>query len=246
MDTLLRHVTIRNFSSKPVSEELLVKILTAGTRASTTGNMQWYSIIITRDTVRKSLLDGLHFNQKPAVTAPVNLTFCADINRFSHWCRINKAVPAYDNFLSFFNAATDAILAAQNVCVAAESYGLGICYLGTALYNASGIIELLEIPEGVMPVTSVAIGWPAEVPALTDRLPLQAVIHNEVYKDYTDDAIDEFFAFKENLAESGKFVTENNKETLAQVFTDIRYKKADNEHYSGKLVNTLRKQGFIR
>jgi nitroreductase len=245
MDALLKHVTIRKFSDQPVSEELLVQILNAGIRASTTGNMQWYSIVITTESERRSKLAALHFNQNVAKTAPALLTFCADINRFNIWCTTNNAVPGYNNFLSFFNAAVDALLVAQNVCIAAENVGLGICYLGTTTYNAPEIIDVLQLPGFVVPITTLAVGWPAESPELTDRLPLNAVVHKEIYTNYSEELIRKLYSVKESLDTSKKFVVENNKENLAQVFTDVRYKKSDNEFFSEKFLNTIRKQGFI-
>ncbi len=245
MDSLLQHVTIRNFKKDPVPEELLEQLLNAGIRASTTGNMQWYSIIVTRDAAMKDKLVPLHFNQNVAKTAPLILTFCADINRFNHWCTQNNAVPGFDNFISFFNAATDALLVAQNVCIAAENAGLGICYLGTAIYNAPEIVSLLNLPGNVVPVTAVALGWPADRPGLTDRLPLSGVVHNETYRDYTNETINDIYAAKESLESSVRFIGENKKETLAQVFTDIRYKKPDNEFFSAKYLELIKKQGFL-
>jgi len=245
MDILLNHVTIRNFTSQKINDELLEHLIECGIRASTTGNMQWYSIVITRDNDMKSKLIPLHFNQNVAQRAPVILTFCADVNRFSKWCRLNKAEPGYNNFLSFFNAAIDALLVAQNVCIAAEDVGLGICYLGTTVYNAKEIIDVLDLPRLVIPVTTVAVGWPAETPGLTDRLPLKAVVHNEKYTNYTDNDIKLFYKEKECLESSKKFILENNLETLAQVFTNVRYKKKDNEFFSEKFMNTLKDQGFL-
>jgi nitroreductase len=245
MDSLLQHVSIRNFKEDPVPEELLEQLLNAGIRASTTGNMQWYSIIVTKDAEMKKKLVPLHFNQNVARTAPVILTFCGDINRFNLWCTQNNAVPGYNNFISFFNAATDALLVAQNVCIAAENAGLGICYLGTTIYNAPEMVTLLNLPQHVVPVTAVALGWPAERPELTDRLPLKAVVHNETYMDYTNETIKEMYAVKESLASSVRFVNENKKETLAQVFTDVRYKKPDNEFFSSKYLELIKEQGFL-
>lgn len=244
-DTLLTRKTIRKYSSKPVSEKLLNDILVRGGRASTTGNMQVYSIIVTRDGVKKKELAPSHFNQKMVTEAPVVLTFCADFNRFSKWCRQRNARPGYDNFLSFFTAAIDALLVAQTVCIAAESEGLGICYLGTTTYMADKIIETLKLPKGVVPVTTVTLGWPDENPDQPDRMPLEAVVHKEVYHDYSDADIDRLYLEKEQRADSRQFMKENNKETLAQVFTDVRYKKEDNIHFSKVLLKVLEEQGFM-
>jgi nitroreductase len=244
MELLNRHVSIRKFKNQTIPDKLLDSIIYSGTRASTTGNMQVYSVIVTQDEKNKQKLAPLHFNQPVAADAPVLLTFVADFNRFSQWCRISKAEPGYANFFSFFTAAIDALLVAQNVCVAAENYGLGICYLGTTTYNAKEIIGVLELPKLTFPVTTVALGYPAENPPLTDRLPLKGIVHHEKYRDFTGVDLRNLYAYKENLETMKQFVAENKKETLAQVFTDVRYKKEDNEFFSGKMLETLKEQGF--
>jgi nitroreductase len=244
-DILLDRRTIRKYSSEPVEDKLLDELLTMGCRASTTGNMQVYSIVITRDTQKKAELAPLHFNQKMITDAPVVLTFCADFNRFNKWCEMRNAKPGYDNFLSFMTGAIDALLVAQTVCIAAESKGLGICYLGTTTYTANKIIDLLKLPKAVVPVTTVTLGWPLEKPEQVDRLPLEAVIHNETYRHYSNEDIEKYYKEKEKRADSQQFVVENNKESLAQVFTDIRYKKADNVYFSKVLLQVLKDQGFM-
>ena len=236
--------TIRKYAQRDIDSDLLERLLTAGTRASTTGNMQIYSIIVTRDQEMKKRLAPAHFNQPMVTEAPVMLTFCADFNRFNLWCRQREAEPGYDNFMSFMTAAIDALLAAQTICNAAEEEGLGICYLGTATYNADRIIEVLELPLGVVPVATVTLGWPAQVPEQPDRLPLEAVVHYEKYHDFTPELIDSLYREKEARTDSQQFIAANGKETLAQVFTDVRYKKADNEYFSGKFLEVIRRQGF--
>jgi nitroreductase len=245
MDLLNKHKTIRNYKDAPVSAELLNSILNSGCRASTTGNMQLYSIIVTKDPAIKEQLHPLHFNQPVAKSSPVLLTICADFNRFTKWCNLSDAKPGYDNFMSFLTASIDALLLAQNICIAAEDKGLGICYLGTSTYNAKEIIDVLKLPELVFPITTLAMGWPNENPEQTDRLPLEAIVHDEVYHDYDNGAIQELYSVKENLLESKKFINENKKETLAQVFTDVRYKKADNEFFSKKVLEVLKEQRFL-
>jgi nitroreductase len=244
-DILTNRRTIRKYTSEPVNDKLLNDLLLMGCRASTTGNMQVYSIVVTRDNRKKAALAPHHFNQKMVTEAPVVLTFCADFNRFNKWCVLRKAEPGYDNFLSFMTAAIDALLVAQTVCIAAESKGLGICYLGTTTYNAHKIIEVLNLPKGVVPVTTVTVGWPAEKPDQVERLPLEAVIHKESYKNYSDEDIERFYKDKEERSDSQQFVNENSKETLAQVFTDVRYKKADNIYFSKILLQVLKDQGFL-
>lgn len=224
---------------------MLNDILNAGIRASTTGNMQVYSVVVSTDSEVKKQLAPCHFNQPMVTQAPVVLTFCADFNRFNKWCHQRDAKPGYDNFLSFMTAAIDALLVAQNVCVAAEDKGLGICYLGTTTYTADKIIDVLKLPKGVVPVTTVVLGYPDESPELTDRLPLASVIHREVYQDYSTGDIDQIYAAKEALPLTKKLLKENNKETLAQIFTDNRYTKKDNVAFSKVFLKVLEDQGFM-
>jgi nitroreductase len=244
-DFLLERRTIRKYSTEVVGDDLLNDLIKAGCRASTTGNMQVYSIIVTRDEGKKRELSPLHFDQKMITEAPVILTFCADFNRFSKWCVLNNASPGYDNFLSFMTAAIDALLVAQTICIAAEVRGLGICYLGTTTYMANKIIEVLKLPKRVVPVTTISLGWPAERPDQPDRLPPEAVVHNEVYSDYSDSDIKRFYSEKERREDSLQFIRENNKITLAQAFTDVRYKKEDNVYFSNTLLQVLKDQGFM-
>ncbi len=237
--------TIRRYQKRDIDKSFLEELLAVASRASTMGNMQLYSVVVTRDSAGKDALAPAHFNQPMVKGAPVVLTFCADFNRFSKWCEQRQAVPGYDNFLSFMNAATDTLLFAEKFCTIAEEEGLGICYLGTTIYNAQQIIDTLHLPRLVFPVTVVTVGWPDEQPQQPDRLPVDAFLHNEAYSDYNPEQIDALYAYKESLPENRQFIAENQKETLAQVFTDIRYKKADNEYMSGTLLEALKGQGFL-
>lgn len=245
IDTLFNHRSIRKYKSDPVEPFRLDMILEAATRASNTGNMQAYSIVVTRDAdIRRQLWEA-HFKQNMVLEAPVHLTFCSDFNRFSKWCNQRNAEPGYDNFLSFLTGAIDAVIAAQNAAIAAETMGLGICYLGTATWMADRIIQILGLPKLVVPVTVLVLGYPAEAPVLTDRLPLEGVVHQEKYTDYQPIDIDRIHAEKEALESTLELLRINGKETLAQIFTDNRYKKADNQYFSGAFLDVLSKQGFM-
>jgi len=243
---LNQHRTIRKYTEQPIKFELLNQLLEASCRTSNTGNMQAYSIIVTTDNKLKEQLSPAHFNQPMIKQAPVVLTFCADFNRFTKWCNQRNAEPGYDNFQSFMATAIDALIAAQTFCIAAESEGLGICYLGTTTYNAREIIDVLKLPKLVVPITTITVGYPDEMPDQTDRLPMKAVIHNEIYHDFSAIDIEELYSEKENSEFYKQFVAENNKENLAQVFTDIRYSKKNNEFFSEKFLIVLKEQGFLK
>jgi nitroreductase len=245
LDNLFNHRSIRKFKADPVEQEKLDTILQAASRASNTGNMQVYSVVVTRDADIRNKLWEAHFKQGMVLEAPVHLTFCADFNRFSKWCEQRKADPGYNNFLSFLTGAIDAMIAAQNAAIAAESLGLGICYLGTATWMASRMIEILDLPKLVVPVTAIVLGYPDENPPLTDRLPVEGIVHYEKYQDYLPVDIDRIHAEKESLESTLELLKVNGKETLAQIFTDNRYKRSDNRYFSRAFLKVLEQQGFM-
>lgn len=245
MKNLLTRRSIRKYSDQAVSDELLNRLMNEAARTQTMGNLQLYSVVVTRSAEMKAKLAPAHFNQPMVTEAPVVLTICADFNRTSTWARCRKAEPGYNNFLSFMNAAIDALLFTQTLCNLMDEEGLGYCYLGTTVYQPQQIIDLLHLPQLVMPVATLTVGWPAEQPPLSDRLPLESFVHQERYNDYLADDIDRYYGYKESLPENREFVAVNHKETLAQVFTDIRYTRKDNEALSDVLIETLRRQGFM-
>ena len=220
IDTVKNRRTIRKYLQKDISSDLLNDLLETSSRASTMGGMQLYSVVITRNAEMKEKLSPAHFNQPMVKGAPVVLTFCADFRRFSKWCEQRNAVPGYNNLMSFMNAAMDTLLVAQTFCTLAEEAGLGICYLGTTTYNPQMVIDALQLPELVFPITTVTVGYPDGIPAQVDRLPLEATVHEEYYHDYS-------------------------KADIAQVFTDVRYTKKDNEFMSDNLLKVLHQQGFM-
>ncbi len=245
MKTLNNRKTIRKYSSLEVSNDLLNRLLELAERTPTMGNLQLYSVVVTRSAQMKEKLAPAHFNQPMVKQAPVVLTFCADFRRTTDWANHRKAHPGYDNFLSFMNAATDTLLYCQTFCNIAEEEGLGTCFLGTTVYMPQLIIDTLKLPSLVFPVATITLGWPDESPSLTDRLPLQSIIHEETYHEYTSEKIDEYYQEKESLPENKHFIEINKTETLAQIFTDIRYTQKDNEAMSEGLLDALKAQGFL-
>ena len=143
LENMKNRRTIRKYTTQDIPDALLNELLEVAARASNTGNMQLYSVVITRDKANKEKLAPAHFNQPMITAAPVVLTFCADANRFVKWAELRDAVAGFDNFQTFIASTIDAMLFAQSFCTAAEEKGLGICYLGTTAYNADKIIDAL-------------------------------------------------------------------------------------------------------
>ncbi len=246
MKNITTRRSIRKYSNREVSNLLLDSLFQQASRTQTMGNMQLYSVVVTRSKKGKEKLAPAHFNQPMVTGAPVVITICADFRRATDWCLQRNADPGYDNFLSFINASTDALLFTQTFCNLAEEEGLGICFLGTTVYMPQLIIKALKLPKLVMPVATLTVGWPDEAPALSDRLSTDAFVHEERYRPYSTDDIDRHYANKEALPENKEFVRVNGKETLAQVYTDIRYTRKDNEAMSEGFLEALKKQGFLK
>lgn len=244
-DYFSNRITVRNFNGRHIPDEKLTNIIERAMHAPSCGNMQLYSVIVTRDPSMKTKLAAQHFNQPASTGCDVILTICADFNRFSRWCELSGAKPGYDNFHSFITALTDAVIFSQQIVTIAEMEGLGTCYLGTVNYNANDISNLLELPELVVPVASLAIGYPKGDEKQVERLPVRAVIHNEKYRKDSDQETLNLFKDKEEYPDNIKFVKENQKASLASVFTDIRYPKEMNEAVSKSFTKLLKIKKFL-
>lgn len=244
-DYFSTRASVRDYDNRPVSDELLDNILQRAMRAPTCGNMQLYSVIVTRDEERKKILAKQHFNQPASVSCNIILTICADFYRFTRWCEISGAKPGYNNFHSFITSLTDAVIFTQQIVTIAEMEGLGTCYLGTVNYNAKEISSILKLPELVVPVASISLGYPKAEPKQVERLPLQSIVHHERFRCFSDSEIIDLFRDKEDFPDNKEYVKENGKDSLAAVFTDIRYPKDMNETVSESFMQLLKEKGFI-
>ena len=253
IETIHQHRSIRQYRPDLVPDDLLTDLLEAGVRASSSGNMQSYSIIVTRDRALREQLYEPHMEQSMVLDAPVLLTFCADFRRMRHWLRLSDAPDNFDNFMSFMIAAIDATLVSQNVALAAEARGLGICYMGSTLANCDQIGRLLQLPPGVFPVVGFSLGWPDEDPAPRDRLPLDGLVHDETYHDYSDDRIREIYHQRElrgwerymSFPRLRAMIADSGVQNLAQVYTVVKYTRESHQAFSETVLSYLREQGFM-
>lgn len=252
-DLIHGHASVRSYQDKPVPQELLDKILHAATRASSSGNMQAYSVIVTTDKQIKQELFEPHFKQEMVIQAPVFITFCADFHRMRQWLKLSDAPENFDNFMSFMIGAIDAVLASQNAVLAAEAEGLGVCYMGTTLASCLEISRILKCPENVMPVVGFSLGYPAETPATRDRLPLAGIVHQETYREYSEQDILNIYSEKEAsgmkrymaIPELRQLVLEKNVKNLAQVYTKAKYTKESHLEYSKNVLACIQQQNFF-
>lgn len=183
LDLLKRHVSVRQFQDKPVSEEQLAAIIEAAQMASTSSNVQAYSVIAVTDPSLKAKLAGLSGNQAYIEQCPVFLVWCADLYRLREVTKphLQGAASYEDSTENLLVATVDVALAAQNAAVAAESLDLGIVYIGGIRNRIAEVSELLGLPELVYPLFGMCLGYPAGAVGQRPRLPLQAVLHRNHY-----------------------------------------------------------------
>lgn len=250
---LARHRSIRKYQDRPVPPEILERVLNAGLAASSSGNMQAFSVIVTRDRALRERLHAPHFGQSMVLDAPVLVTFCADFHRMRRWLALSDAPDNFDNLMSFLIATIDATLASQNVALAAESEGLGICYMGTTLASCGEIAEILGCPKNVVPVVGFSLGYPDEAPAERKRLPLAGLVHDETYRAYSDAEIRAIYHERETLGwarytadpELRARVEDAGVENLAQLYTRLKYTRESHLSYSRDVEACLRERDFL-
>lgn len=186
---LKSHRSIRKFTDQPVADEMVADIIGAGLSAATSSNLQGTTVIRVRNPRTRAAIAELAGGQSYVETAAAFFVWCADLHRSAVVCENNGGTFAAGMIEHFIIAATDCAIAAQSAVAAAESLGLGICYIGGIRNDPKQLAELLELPDQVIGLFGLCIGWPDQDPALKPRLPLSVTLKEERY-DETGDAAD--------------------------------------------------------
>lgn len=182
--TILNHRSIRQFEDKPLTDEQIRTIVSCAQAAATSSFIQAYSIIGVKDPVKKKELAELAGNQEYVEKNGHFFVFCADLYRHTligeKECKNVEA--SLESTEKFMVALIDTALAAQNAAIAAESLGLGICYIGGIRNNLEDVKKVLHIPDRVIPLFGLAVGYPAKVTGQKPRLPFEHVYHEDGYE----------------------------------------------------------------
>ena len=249
------HRSIRQFKPDPIDPGLVEQVCgDAIAGASSSGNLNSISMVLTRDPERKQRLYEFHFEQPMVLQAPLVITFCADWFRTREWLKKRGARDNFNNFIGYHVAGFDEIIVAQNVCLGFEARGLGICYMGTTLHSMEKISEFLELPDTCAPVTTVVVGYPDENPLKRDRLPYRAFLHDEIYRMPDEDELEETYRQREvkgwqrymSIPELRAMIEEHGITSLAQFYTsDVKYNPVEFRADSEKLREFLEKKHFL-
>ena len=193
IDLLLGHRSIRKFTDKAISPELLQRLVAAGQSAATSSFLQGTTVIRVTNPEARARIATLAGNQPYVEKAAEFLVCCADLKRPGNYCE-KYGKPFEGDYTEHFIIATvDVALFAQNLVVAAESAGLGICYIGGIRNNPAPVSEILQLPKGVYPVFGMCLGYPDQDPEVKPRLPVSVVMKQEVYNEEGDaEAIAEY------------------------------------------------------
>ncbi len=192
LDLIHAHGSVRRYKPDPVPASVIETIVQAGQRASTSSNLQAYTVIAATEATTRARLAELCGGQKHIAEAPVFLAFCADLARLDRVCELRGYTQKVEHIETFLIAAVDAVIMAQNVALAAESLGLGICYIGSIRNNPLEVIDLLGLPRLVFPITGMTVGWPEKPPRIRPRLPLREILRWERYAPPLDEALLEY------------------------------------------------------
>ena len=183
IEPILSRRSVRRFRPQPVSDGLLAALLACAQSAPTKSNLQQYSIVVLKDSGRRSQMLELIPQAGWAAAAPLLLVFLGDVRRGRRIAAQRGYEHRNDNVDTFMNAAVDAALAMQCFISAAEASGLGCCPLSVVRNRLDELKDLLELPAGVFPIAGLAAGWPDADPDISMRLPPDVVVHEDRYDD---------------------------------------------------------------
>jgi len=235
---LHERASLRDFTDRPIPDEVLQQILTAGTHSATGGNLQPYSVILIRSEETRGRL-AEWCEQSFMAKAPVHLLFCIDFHRLERWASLERApFSARQSFHHFWIGFQDTIICAQSICTAADALGLGSVYIGTILDFARQTRELFALPEGIFPVVLLCLGYPRVTPSPRKKLEAPTVVHEERYRELGDGEMLAVFS-----AKYAGVKVEATEERL-RIFEEV-CRSVHGEEFARQALEMVRQRGHI-
>lgn len=215
IETMINRRSLRKFSDRNISDEELELILKCAMKAPTAGNMMTYSIIVVKNQEMKDKLAVSCDNQPFIAKSDVILIFAADYSKWYKYYKNNNIIEFLEKknekfeaptSASFILAIEDAMCASQNAVIAAESMGIGSCYIGDILENKEYHQEILNLPEFVCPVSMLVMGhYPDDYKKIdVERFDKNYVVFDEVYRKLSDEEIAKMYSDRDT-----KYVVNN-------------------------------------
>jgi nitroreductase len=196
-DLIMARRSVRSFQDREIPAGVLDELLDAAVSAPSGGNVQPLSIIVIRESSRRKQLSEIVGKQPWVKNAPVSLVFCLDYLRCKRWASAFDVEFHGESALAMFLIAyADIMCAAQTVTLLAESHGLGSVYVGSIQSNADPAREMLDIPEYVLPMMILSLGYPRSIPSGIPKLPRNAMIHEDHYRVPGDEDVRSWYEAK--------------------------------------------------
>ena len=239
LELLFERGSCRSYTDDEISPDVLQTVLEAGIHAATGGNLQPYSIVKVQQKQRRQRLAEVCGGQDFVARAPVDLVFCIDWHRLKRWAELEKApFTATSSFRMFWTSFSDVMVCAQTVATAAESVGLGCVYVGTILPRVVEMRDLLELPDEVFPAVILCLGYPDSRPEPAAKLGVDMIVHDETYREKSDD--DLAGAFDQKYGGRERRITDDRIEKIRQVCRETH-----GEEFAKACVDRIRENGFI-
>jgi len=238
IETMMQHQSIRKFTEQSIPQTLLEQLIAAGQAASSSSFVQVTSVIQVSNQTAREQLQVASGNQPYVSTCPVFLVFCADLKRNQDICAYNGIDMPTGYTEQALIASIDTAIMAQNVILAAESVGLGGVYIGGLRNQPQLVCDTLKLPEQVVPLFGMCLGYPAQDPGLKPRLPLPAVLHQEQYQPLSTEHLQ---AYDEELS---SYYVQRTKGKLDTNFSQ-HIEKTLNKEARPHLLEFLHKQGLM-
>lgn len=244
---IYQHRSIRAYKPDPVGRELVEQIVTAGQRASTSSNLQQYSVVVVTDEAKRAELATLCGDQAHIRQAPIFMAWCADLSRLRRVAERRNLPNVAEYVENFLVSAVDVAILMQTATLAAESLGLGMCYIGAIRNNPQAVIELLQLPKLVFPISGMTLGWPAADPIHRPRIATSSIIHWEKYHPVSEEA--DLADYDQQMIETGIYAgrqvpipgREGEMEAYSWQEHSARRVSAPKREF---LKNVLHQQGF--
>lgn len=226
LETILNHKSHRAFLPQPLPPGTLEALLLSAQSGSTSSMLQTWDVITIQDPIHKAAVATLAGDQEFIRQAPLFLVFCPNLHRLANISpKYKQPAKALSSMDIFIMSSLDAAIAGQNAAIAAESLGLGMCYVGAIRNNAQQVVEILNLPPLTFAIFGMAIGYPC--PGISDnppgreeikpRLPMREICHRETWCE--DGQETNVAAFDQSLgtfyAEQGKLARKDWSEFVA-------------------------------
>lgn len=238
MRLLFDRASCRNYAQRPIPADVMRRVLEAGIHAPSGGNLQPFSIVQIEDQATREGLAS-RCGQSFIGRAPVLLLFCIDLHRLQRWARLRVApFTAHHSFRHFWIAFQDTIICAQNVCTAADAMGLGSCYIGTSMESIANLRQMLALPEGVLPVVLLCLGYPKARPSPRRKLDVDVIVHHERYREMSDEELVD--AYETKYPGVRVEATEERMEALFEVCQE-----AHGEAFARRCIEQVEGDGYI-